>query len=48
MATIGWIDYSTNYRNRVGSVLDLLRPEGLVDAIHDSGFSDEVIQKLDD
>lgn len=33
MATIGWIDFSTNDRNRVGSVLDLLRPEGMVDEL---------------
>lgn len=33
MASIGWIDFSTNDRNRVGSVLDLLRPEGMFDEL---------------
>jgi len=33
MASIGWIDFSTNDRNRVGSVLDILRPEGMVDEL---------------
>lgn len=33
MASIGWIDFSSNDRSRVGSVLDLLRPEGMVDEL---------------
>ena len=33
MATIGWIDFSTNDRNRIRSVLDMLRPEGIVDEL---------------
>jgi len=33
MASIGWIDFSRNDRDRVGSVLDLLRPEGMVDEL---------------
>lgn len=33
MADIGWIDFSPTDRNRVGSVLDLLRPEGMVDEL---------------
>jgi hypothetical protein len=32
-ATIGWIDFSPTHRNRIGSVLDLLRPEGMVDEL---------------
>lgn len=33
MASIGWIDFSPSHRNRVGSVLDLLSPEGMVDEL---------------
>ena len=33
MAIIGWIDFSPSHRNRIGSVLDLLRPEGMVDEL---------------
>ena len=33
MAQLGWIDFSPSHRNRVGSVLDLLRPEGMVDEL---------------
>lgn len=33
MATIGWIDFSREDRNRIGSVLDLLTPEGMVDEL---------------
>lgn len=40
MAEIGWIDFSTKDRNRVGSVLDLLRPEGRVDELGIGIFRD--------
>lgn len=33
MATLGWIDFSRDHRNRIGSVLDLLKEEGLVDEL---------------
>lgn len=33
MASIGWIDFSRKDRNRVGSILDLLRTEGQVDEL---------------
>lgn len=33
MASIGWIDFSRKDRNRVSSILDLLRPEGQVDEL---------------
>src|SRR5262245_15433394 len=32
-ASVGWIDFSPSHRDRVGSVLDLLRPEGMVDEL---------------
>jgi hypothetical protein len=33
MASIGWIDFSKDHRNRIGSVLDLLKSEGMVDEL---------------
>jgi hypothetical protein len=33
MTSIGWIDFSPSQRDRVGSVLDLLSPEGMVDEL---------------
>jgi Family of unknown function (DUF6361) len=46
MATIGWIDFSTNDRNRVGSVLDLLRPEGMVDELGMGTIRDALANQL--
>ena len=31
MAQIGWIDFSPDHRDRVAAVLDMLKPEGVVD-----------------
>jgi hypothetical protein len=33
MANIGWIDFSPADRAKVGTVLDLLKPEGMVDEL---------------
>jgi len=33
MANIGWIDFSPAYRERVSAILDLLKPEGVVDEL---------------
>ncbi len=33
MASLGWIFFSREHRNRIGSVLDLLKPEGMVDEL---------------
>jgi hypothetical protein len=33
MAAIGWIDFSGKDKNRVDSILDLLRTEGQVDEL---------------
>ena len=33
MASIGWIDFSPTHRNRIGTVLDLLCPKGMVDEL---------------
>jgi len=46
MASIGWIDFSANDRNRVGSVLDLLRPEGMVDELGMGTIRDVLANQL--
>ena len=46
MASIGWIDFSTNDRNRVGSVLDLLKPEGMVDELGIGTIRDAIANQL--
>lgn len=46
MATIGWIDFSTNDRNRVGSVLDMLTPEGMVDELGMGTIRDALANEL--
>lgn len=33
VAEIGWIDFSPKHRQRVGAVLDMLKPEGVVDEL---------------
>lgn len=40
MAQIGWIDFSPEHRERVAAVLDLLRPEGVVDELGVGGIRD--------
>jgi len=46
MAKIGWIDFSSDDRNRVGSVLDLLRPEGMVDELGMGTIRDALANQL--
>lgn len=46
MASIGWIDFSTDDRNRVGSVLDFLRPEGMVDELGMGTIRDALANQL--
>ena len=46
MATIGWIDFSTNDRDRIGSVLDLLSPEGMVDELGLGPIRDALANQL--
>src|SRR6187200_3252784 len=45
-ASIGWIDFSPTHRNRVGSVLDLLRPEGMVDELSMGTIRDALANQL--
>jgi len=46
MASIGWIDFSPSHRNRVGSVLDLLSPEGMVDELGLGTIRDALANQL--
>jgi len=46
MASIGWIDFSTNDRDRVGSILDLLSPEGMVDELGIGTIRDALANQL--
>jgi hypothetical protein len=46
MAQIGWIDFSPTHRQRVGSVLDLLRPEGMVDELGLGTIRDALANQL--
>lgn len=45
-ASIGWIDFSPTHRNRVGTVLDLLRPEGMVDELGLGTIRDALANQL--
>lgn len=46
MASIGWIDLSWQDRNRIGSVLDMLRPEGMVDELGMGTLRDALANQL--
>jgi hypothetical protein len=46
MASIGWIDFSPTHRNRIGSVLDLLQPEGMVDELGIGTIRDSLANQL--
>src|SRR3990172_6769835 len=46
MAQIGWIDFFTTHRQRVGSVLDLLKPEGMVDELGLGTIRDALANQL--
>lgn len=46
MAQIGWIDFSPIHRQRVGSVLDLLRPEAMVDELGLGTIRDALANQL--
>jgi hypothetical protein len=45
-ATIGWIDFSPKDRSRVGSILDLLKPEGQVDELGIGTMRDALSNRL--
>jgi hypothetical protein len=46
MAEIGWIDFSPKDRNRVGSILDMLKPEGQVDELGIGTIRDAMADRL--
>lgn len=46
MAELGWIDFSKKDRNRVNSILDLLRPEGQVDELGIGTLRDGLANRL--
>jgi hypothetical protein len=45
-SSIGWIDFSPTHRNRIGTVLDLLRPEGMVDELGLGTIRDALANQL--
>lgn len=46
MATIGWIDFSPNDRHRIGSVLEMLQPNGVVDELGLGTIRDAIANQL--
>ena len=46
VASIGWIDFSQAHRNRVNSVLELLKPEGTVDELGLGTIRDAIADQL--
>jgi hypothetical protein len=46
MAQIGWIDFSPEHRARVAAVLDLLKPEGVVDELGIGSIRDAFADRM--
>jgi hypothetical protein len=46
MAQIGWIDFSPEHRDRVAAVLDMLKPEGMVDELGIGSIRDAFADQL--
>jgi len=46
MATLGWIDFSKEYRQKVGTILELLKPEGMVDELGIGTIRDAIANQL--
>ncbi len=46
MAQIGWIDFSPEHRERVAAVLDLLKPEGVVDELGIGSIRDAFADRM--
>lgn len=46
MASIGWIDFSPSHRARVGTILELLKPAGMVDELGVGVIRDTIADKL--
>ncbi len=46
MASLGWIDFSREHRDRIGSVLDMLKAEGMVDELGLGTLRDAMANEL--
>jgi len=46
MAQIGWIDFSPDHRDRVAAVLDMLKPEGVVDELGIGSIRDALADEM--
>jgi len=46
VAQIGWIDFSPAYRERVNAILDLLKPEGVVDELGIGSIRDSLADQM--
>ena len=46
MASIGWIDFSPAHRARVGTILEFLKPEGMVDELGVGIIRDAIAEQL--
>jgi hypothetical protein len=46
MASIGWIDFSPSHRDRVATILELLKPEGMVDELGIGIIRDAIADQL--
>ncbi len=46
MASIGWIDFSPSHRDRVATILELLKPEGMVDELGIGIIRDALADRL--
>src|SRR6188768_379378 len=44
--SLGWIDFSPTDRDRVGTVLDMLKPEGMVDELGLGTIRDALANQL--
>lgn len=46
MAQIGWIDFSPTHRERVAAILDMLKPEGVVDELGVGSIRDALADQM--
>lgn len=46
MAQIGWIDFSPAHRERVAAILDMLKPEGVVDELGIGSIRDAIADQM--
>ncbi|MFW9940374.1 MAG: DUF6361 family protein [Candidatus Thorarchaeota archaeon] len=46
MAQIGWMDFSKAYRQKIGTILDLMKPEGMVDELGIGTIRDAIANQI--